>query len=198
MEGPPQPPLSGGAAFFLEFDPPLAPFPSVIRPDQTAVTEVAVRYYDRTGRLRFRGTVERRVELEGLESVEVPAGRFADCLRLRADMRFRFPWGPRVDTTEYTWLARGVGEVRRIEHFEGLALFWIVSETVSHELAAYAEPAAPAEYAPGLRPARRWWRAAVLFERWFPRPLVGGIHHQLARVAGPVAEYRSLRQPEAF
>lgn len=167
------PPLSQREAPQLfELAEPMTPIPVELTADHPIATTTELRYYDRRGRLKTTGTLTRRVQLEGTQEVETPAGHFKDCLRLRLDLRIELPFGPTIDWNSYFWLSREAGEVRRIEEFSGT--FWIFGFGSAHEyqLVSYTRGEPPAE--PGVV-APKWARGLITIDRPIPRPRVSGV-----------------------
>jgi hypothetical protein len=172
-------PESKGAAFFLEFNPPLVYLPASITPNGAVSQEVTLRYYNRDGILRRTGTVERAITLEGFENVGTDGMHFANCARLKVDTRIRVKWGPRVDLTEYLWLAPGIGEVRRVQRFSGFAYLVYFSQVQSFELASSTTGQQDAG-AGTTFPGEVWTRCAVYLDRLPPHPRLGGLVVELA------------------
>ncbi|MFH0982320.1 MAG: hypothetical protein V2A79_12375 [Planctomycetota bacterium] len=166
---------------FLEFDPPLEYLPMTLPTAAEAECRSALRVFDRWGH-RFRtGTAKRTVRMEGHEDVVTDGVRFEACLRLVAETAIRVPWGPRVDVTEYLWLARGMGEVRRIEHIRALAFPLYFDEAYAYELAAGRLPVARQVSDLPPRPLV-WARMMVLLDRFLPGLRLGGT---VVEYAGP-------------
>ncbi|MGB9623354.1 MAG: hypothetical protein ACPMAQ_00690 [Phycisphaerae bacterium] len=167
------------AALIIELDSPMPLYPLEIRPREPILEVSNLGCFDRNGHRIEYGSIEREVIAEGREDVLCPAGRFPGCIRLRLDLRFRFPWGPSVDVTEYLWLAEGFGEVQRVEHITGwIWLFWIES-AYQYSLVSF-EPAPTT--GPTTQPAEEllnWSRMAVTFDRVFPRPRMSGLYVEL-------------------
>lgn len=178
----PEDPQRRGTAFFLEFDPPLAYLPASIDAQAELTQRCRLRYFNRDAEPVREGTVTRKVAFEGYEAVEAGGIEYPGCLRMRVDTRYRLNWGPRVDTTEYIWLARGVGEVRRLERVSGLALFVYFSGVYAYEL--IETPLPSTRLARGQHPrARAWVRCAVFLDRVLPHPRLGGVAIELAPAA---------------
>jgi hypothetical protein len=144
-----------------------------------------LRYYNRDAIEVQQGTVERRIDLEGFETVEAEGVEYAGCLRLKVETKFRIDRGPRVDATEYVWLAADVGEVRRVEHVSGIA--WPVYFNQIHTYELLRDPATPrpqpsAARLVGDRPPilQAWSRCAVFLDRLLPRPRLGGLAAEFA------------------
>lgn len=116
---------------------PLAPIPLDLMKTGPAADSTRIRYYDYRGRYRAEGTLKRVVEVEGVEDIECPAGRFTDCLRIRVDLTAHFPWLLWMDWTSYLWLSPVAGEVRRVHRFSGwFVIFWF-SSTHEYELVSH-------------------------------------------------------------
>ncbi|MCH7814353.1 MAG: hypothetical protein IID40_10075 [Planctomycetes bacterium] len=176
----PEDPENRGVAFFLEFDPPLTQIPGTIAQVEGHHQRSRLLFYNRHAELIREGTVMRSVVFEGLESVEVGDVVYPACARLRAVTKFRLPWWPRVDVTEYLWLAPGVGEVRRIERISGLAWLAYFEDVQQYELVEPRPIASrPASPTPDEPPA--WSRCAVFLDRLPPHPRLGGAVIDLAR-----------------
>ncbi len=167
-----------GAAFFLEFEPPLVYLPASIEADRRVSQTVALRYFNRDGIPRRRGSVKRTIELEGFETVIANGTSHADCIRLKMETHIRVNWGPRVDLTEYIWLAGGIGEVRRIQRFGGMAYLVPFSEVQTFELASGSPDDAPAG-GERAEAGELWARCAVYLDRLPPHPRLGGLTVEL-------------------
>lgn len=170
----PPPPLSTREApHFFELAEPMPVIPPDLVPMKPVSTTTALRYYGRRGRFEMTGTLTRSVHLEGTQDVEVPAGNFTDCLRLRVELRIAFPLGPTIDWNSYVWLSREAGEVRRIDEFSGT--FWVFGFGSAHEyrLASYsrAEPSGGST----ASPAPLWRRGLITLDRPIPRPRISGM-----------------------
>ncbi len=180
----PGPPLDAGVAILFRLDPPVTPIPESLSLGGSDRTETTIRDFNGLGRMLAIGKLVRTVVLEGIETVEVPAGVFADCLRVRVKLEVSFPWGPVFELTTYLWLSPDVGEVRRVQHISGL--FWILYFESAHQfdLASY-EPrrVIGGELPP---PAPEWEWGAVLFDRTFPKPQISGmrVEYAASRPAG--------------
>ena len=169
------------AAFFLEFDPPLVYLPPRLDTNEPWAQQCELHYYNRDAIEVRQGTATREAVFEGFEDVSADDVHYADCVRLRVTTRYRLDWGPRVDTTEYIWLAPGLGEVRRIEHVSGLAWPVYFSEAYSYE--RVNEPTAPARLVGKRLPLPlAWSRCAVFLDRLLPHPRLGGLAVEFAPV----------------
>ncbi len=174
-------PLRGEFGVILVFDPPLPPLPSELKMNGAVKAGSELVCYDEWGRQLHRGTIARSVLLEGLEDVRAGEVEYPACLRLQIRTRVDLHWGPTIDLVQYVWLARGVGEVRRVERVTGWVLLLPFSATEAFELIAF-EPSSSSTTRPGLaHPAfRPWARLAVEFLETLPRPHIGGMRIELA------------------
>ena len=160
------------APHFFELVEPMPAIPADVSATQPASGSTSLRYYNRRGRLEMTGTLTRSVRLEGTQEVEVPAGRFSDCLRLRVELRIDFRFGPTIDWNSYIWLSREAGEVRRIEEFSGA--LWIFGFGSAHEyrLVSYSR-AKPPVNSKAVDPA--WRTGLITLDRPVPRPRISGM-----------------------
>lgn len=169
----PQAPLEGGTAFMFELAEPLEVVPQRLVPDVALTATTEVIYYENDGRLLSRGTLTRTVRIEEFEEVEVPAGRFADCMRVRLDFRLQIPWLITLDWTSRLWFSPEVGEVRRTERMSGWVLILPFSSSHEYRLTS----GGPSEISADLESLQspRWRYGAVLMERTMPTPRIGGL-----------------------
>lgn len=181
--------LEPGPGFVVSLDPPLPLFPVAFTPNEPVESTAKIAYFDRKGRRIYEGVVTRWMVCEGVESVTVPAGTFDACLRLRVEMSINLHWGPSITISEYIWLARGVGEVRRIEHITGLVWLIPCESTTIYRLFSYhggptSAPVSAAEAsAEGRVPSVLAVKtSAILFDQGVPRPRIGGAYHELTTV----------------
>ena len=174
-------PLRGELGVILEFDPPLPPLPPEMKMNGAVKAKSELVCYDEHGRRLYRGTIARSVLLEGLEDVHTGEVDYPACLRLQIKTRVDLHWGPVIDLVQYVWLARGVGEVRRVERVTGWVLLLPFSATEAFELVAFEPPASgttrPGPPHPALRP---WAQLASEFVQTLPRPHIGGMRIELA------------------
>ena len=169
----PRAPLKGGTALLFELDEPLPSVPPELDVNKPIESTTVLRYYDYSGRRAGAGTLTRYAEIEGIEDIECPAGRFSDCLRVRVDLVVRLSWFLRMNGTGYVWLSPRVGEVRRVFHLSGwFMIFWFGS-AYEYELVSYNSMEAQALSA--RPPAAEWSSGAVLFDRLLPHPQVAGM-----------------------
>ncbi len=176
----PSAPLDGEFGVILAFDPPLPPLPVHIRMDEPVSANARLRCYDEDGDYLYDGTARRSVLLEGLEDVRAGQADYARCLRLQVTTRFHLYWGPVFDLVQYLWLARGVGEVRRIEHVTGWVLLLPFSATDRFELIDYRSPPTRTSRPGGPYPVfRRWARMAIELAQALPSPQIGGMRIEL-------------------
>jgi hypothetical protein len=163
-----------GAVFAISLDPPLPRIPAAIDAVEPARMQANARVHDARGRERFRGTVDRVVAWEGFERVELDGRAPADCARLRCVTRIRLFLGPWIELTEYIWLARDLGEVRRIERFRGWAWIWPFDEVRQYDLVRPLSPVRRTASHPAAIP-EAWARLRIHLERVLPSPQLGGI-----------------------
>lgn len=185
-------PLEGKLGAVVVFDPPLAPLPVAVRTNDPVSTTARLTCYDKWGQLAYQGTARRRVVFEGLEDVRAGQMDYPECLRLRVSTRFNLRWGPVIDMVQYLWMARGIGEVKRIERVTGWLLLWPFSATERFDLIEYRPPAGGS---PRPRPPdtvfRRWARLAIEFHQTLPSPQIGGMRIELTDRNEYLAENRS-------
>jgi len=196
----PEDPNGEGAAFFLEFDPPLIRLPASIDANGGVAQRCELRVFNRDAVEGRGGTVSREIAFEGFEVVEAGGHEYADCVRLKIDTRFRIRWGPQVSATEYVWLAPHVGEVRRVERFSGLAWFVYFTGLQVYDLVDGPAPVTPETQpvrlaAAGALPIQAWSRCAVYLDRVLPRPRVGGLAVELAPPDQGFAVVEARRSP---
>jgi hypothetical protein len=182
------------AALMLELDSPMPLYPLRITVGEPVVGVSNIACFNRFGHRLDYGTIEREVTVEGVQDVTCRVGWFPECKRIRVHLRFRFPWGPSVDVSEYLWLADGLGEVKRVEHITGwIWLFWMES-AYEYSLVSFEPVTVPARTRPaasrilgGRAPDRQgapderidWSRIAVTFDQVFPQPRVSGMYVEL-------------------
>ena len=158
--------LQDWTAFRLELGQATDPIPPELIATGRCTDTTTIGYGARTGPLLGTGTLTRHVEVEDLETVECPAGRFERCLRVRVDLKIRFPLTPAIDWTTYVWLAPKIGEVRRVQSFSGWFLIFWFGSTHEYLLKSYDLP--PTASQPAA--TTRWSKALVLMDRTFPNP----------------------------
>ncbi len=182
----PASPVRGGFVVFFELSEPMPVMPIDLRMYTPVSTTSPVHYFDHMGRPIDSGSLKRVVELEGVETVDCPAGTFADCLRVRVDLTVRFRWGPIIDWTSYLWLSPHVGEVKHVQRISGW--FWILWFGSAHEylLTSYQPLATPAE----MEPAPEWVRGVVQFDGLIPFPQIAGMAVDFAGPSAEIAESR--------
>ncbi|MBN1344345.1 MAG: hypothetical protein JXQ73_16780 [Phycisphaerae bacterium] len=174
-------PLGGALGVLITFDPPLTPLPARLRVGDTVDTDAQLTCQDERGRKLYDGAARRSVLLEGLEDVRAGGRRFAKCLRLCVRTRLHLHWGPAIHLTQYVWLARGVGEVRRVERVTGWVFLLPFSATESFELIDVRRPPARTTQAHAQPEGfRRWARMALEFTQTLPSPELGGMRIELA------------------
>jgi hypothetical protein len=151
---------------------PLEPIPLELIHAQPVTTTTELRCYNRHGRLDSIGVLTRRVQIDGMDDVECPAGRFGNCLRVHVELRIEFPIGPTIDWDSYVWLSRVAGEVRRIEDFSGA--LWIFGFGSAHEyrLVSYTRDTSAS---PSVQLSPKWARGLITLDRGVPRPRISGM-----------------------
>ncbi|MBN1488530.1 MAG: hypothetical protein JXA69_01315 [Phycisphaerae bacterium] len=187
MESLPKAPLKAHYALMFELDSPRRLYPQQLRRGEPALATSRVGCFDQNGHRFCYGRVTRTAVTEGIEDVSCPAGEFKDCRRLRVELEFRFPWGPVVDVTRYMWLAEGVGEVRRIEHVRGVVWLLFLESAYEYLLVSFTPTEPYVTSSPTSKPAEAlgvWSCIAVLFDRTFPQPRVGGVLVELTEAEG--------------
>ena len=172
------------AAFFMRFEPALGCTPNRVVGGSELVCESGVQMFNWQGRPNYKGRVGRHLYFEGFDRVQIGQIEYDDCLLLRAEMHFRFPWIGRVDTTEFIWLARGIGEVRRLARWRGFVFLAFFDEMSRYELVEYhpgdvksspgeTHSAAAEGAADGY--LRAWRQCAVFLQPALPRPQLAGL-----------------------
>jgi hypothetical protein len=156
----------------FELAEPLEPIPPELIRGKPVTSCTELRCYTRHGRLDSIGTLTRRVRFEGMQDVECPAGRFADCLRVRVELRIEFSLGSTIDWDSYVWLSRDVGEVRRIEDFSGAFLIFGFRSVHEYQLVSYTRDS-PQTQPEELSP--KWARGIIILDRGVPRPRISGM-----------------------
>jgi hypothetical protein len=170
-------PRRNGLWVNFEVDEPLSPVPAELTFDQPATLTTGIHYTDQAGRSLADGVLTRIATIEGVEAVDVPAGHFEDCLRVRVDLAMRFRWGPTVDWTSYLWFTPEVGEVRRVNRVTGLFfIFWFGS---AHEYNLVSHESHPTATAPAGLP--EWSGGTLLLNRTIPRPEIAGMSVEFAK-----------------
>jgi hypothetical protein len=185
----------GGAAFFLVLDPPLPPYPDAVSTDSAVDARTTVHWFDYRGRAVMDGTLERTVRLEGREPITLPRGQTVDCIRLHIETRIRFAWGPRVNVTEYVWLARGLGDIRRIERLHGLAWLLPFDAVRQYDLISPQPSNAMLATARAQR-TTDWSTIAVHLDRIWPAPRVAGLAVEFASLANATPTTKTATAPQ--
>jgi hypothetical protein len=167
----PRAPLEGGTAIFFRLEDPRPAIPPDLTAEQPITFSTPLSYYDYDGTFQARGTLTGTAELEGRERVEVPAGVYDACLRVRVDLSISFGWVAHLKLTRYMWLSPTEGEVKRIERFSGRFLVFWYGSAHQYEMIRH-EPIHPGHDAalPGL-----WRDGALLLEGRFPDIWIGGM-----------------------
>ena len=169
----PRAPLQGGTAALFDLAEPMELIPANLQPGQTASAASPIRFFNYRGVLRAKGTLTRTVTIEGFEDVDVPAGRFDRCLRVRIDLELSFPWLLSMDWTSTLWLSPAAGEVQHVQSMSGwFLIFWFSSD---HDFRLLEHRPGPAQ--PAAEPVfmRRWMHGAVLLSREVPHPQIAGM-----------------------
>lgn len=170
----PSPPRTGSEALFVEFDPPIAEWPSDVRANASVEWKAKMTAYDRFGVPFAQGSVVRRVWWEGNESIEAEGTSYSDSVRLRAKTDLYFGWWASVRLRETVWLARHVGVVRRIERLSGRALLLFRFDS-EHEYVLREHEMEVSQTDASSSQSPRWARLAIHLDRSLPRPRVGGL-----------------------
>lgn len=169
----PRAPLDGGTGIFFRLTDAADPMPLELESEKTITSETAVVYYNYRGIPQAKGRLYRCTEFEGIEDIECPAGRFEGCVRIRVDLRIRFPWVAIVDLTTYLWLSPEVGEVRRVQRLSGWFLVFPFVSADEYRLVCYG-PSAEAAQPPACA-AAMWKTGAVLLEGDYPGIRIAGM-----------------------
>ncbi len=166
------PPMKAAGFIYFELEEPLEVIPRDLTWGEVSEAESPIAYYDYWGKLSARGTLLRRVALDGRETITVPAGTFEECLRVRLDLEIRFPWVLSATWASTLWLHPEMGEVRRVHRLSGwFLILWFAAghEYVLQEAESGHVIAGRDELAP------RWKTGGVYFDRIAPRPVIGGM-----------------------
>lgn len=189
-------PLGGELGVIIVFDPPLPALPADVHIDEPIVWRSRLQCFGKSGDHWYNGSVRRRVQFEGLQDVRVGQLDFLACLRLRITTGFHFFWGPIFELTQYVWLARGVGEVRRVERVAGLELLLPFSAIERLDLIDYTAPTTGATEPSLLTRDPRPWRALALeLSETLPQPRIAGLRVELAEQGPPPSEVASRYDP---
>jgi hypothetical protein len=167
-------------AFRFSVAEPLALIPDDLQPGTPSVARTRLDYLDLDGRPRGHGALTRTAVIQGREDVDVPAGHFADCLRVRVNLHLDMRWGPTIDWTTYVWLAPDVGEVRRLARLSGRLLFLSFGSSFEYELASRPANVSP----PSGSPAPRWKEGFMAFDRGIPNPRLATLMVHFEDTAG--------------
>lgn len=169
----PRAPLEGGTGIFFRLAESADPIPPELESVSAITGETRVTYYDYRGIPQATGALKRVTELEGIEDVETPAGRFEACYRVRVDLTIRFPWLAIIDLTHYLWLSPEVGEVRRVQRLTGWFLIFPFASADEYRLVSCSPSAASARAVE--MPPPRWQSGAVLLEGDYPTLRIAGM-----------------------
>ncbi len=187
-------------AFFIEFDPPMEEWPQVVREDRPTDQHAGLIAFGSDGLPFTHGKARRRVWHDGVETIRTPAGKFADCTRLRAETDLRFGRWASLRVQETAWVSPDAGVVRRTERITGHAIFiFRFDSTHRYELTSHdptasarlvrhspsdsASPVDKGESGGGVSEEvsarnsapKRWSRLAIHIERAGARPRVAGL-----------------------
>lgn len=110
-------------AFFIEFKPPLPEWPTEARPGETVQSRAEVVAYERDGTPFAEGLVRRTMRHAGYETLRVGDQVLEEAARLEAQSNLTFGWLAAIRVSETAWFVRGLGLVRREEHYSGRALW---------------------------------------------------------------------------
>ncbi len=188
-------PEGDGAGFLMSFDPPLAAWPSELQSDRPFESRAKVTFYNRNGRKRFRGDAERTVRFEGFETLRIQDMDYAECARLTVTTTCRVALGPSVTLTEYVWLARGIGEVQRVEHIGGVVFLTTLDEARLYQLVE--APSAPHPKSAASEPPA-WSHAAVYLDELTRDPQIGSLFVAFANQPSPASSGTLAEQPPAW
>lgn len=169
----PRAPLKGGTAALFDLAEPLELIPVDLQPGQSATAASEIRFFNYRAVLRAKGTLTRTVTIEAFEDLEVPAGRFDRCLRVRIDLELSFPWLLSMDWSSTMWLSPQAGEVRHIQSMSGWFLIFWFSSGHEFRLLEHRPATLPADSAQPLSP--KWMHGAVLLSREVPHPQIAGM-----------------------
>ncbi len=187
-------PPRDGTVFAITLNPPMPRLPATIGTDAPTRLRSDVRVCDDKDRERFRGTIDRVVTWEGIESVTLEGSLSVECARLRCVTRIRLFLGPWIELTEYLWLARDLGEVRRIERLRGWAWFWPFDEVRQYDLIRPVPPVRRTNPCAAAVPPP-WARLRIHFDRLLPSPQLGGIVVEYAMTEATTAEPPARAEP---
>jgi hypothetical protein len=96
-----------------------------------------------------------------------------------------------VNLSEYLWLARGEGEIKRIERIQALIFPFFFDEV--HVYEAVAGETTDVSEEPVSEGARGWEIMALVLDRFIPRLRVAGT---LVQVVAPAQEVNGEGPPE--
>lgn len=100
---------------YLVFEPPLPLFVFNIEQEGAHKQEYAFTKYDESGNSKSTGKGIVEIKFEGRENVVVPAGEFADCLKITVVDSLEETDGMKDIFTRSVWFSKGVGKVKEIE-----------------------------------------------------------------------------------
>lgn len=165
--------IQDGTVIFFRLQEPAAPVPPEARLGDIYEFTTPITYFNYKGEPIARGRLVQRLEIEGIEDIECPAGRFEECLRVRLELAVRFPLVAAVDMTGYLWFSPEVGEVRRVQRFSGLFLIFWFGRTDEYRLVSHRAPRG----GPALDdwPPAKWSTGVCLFTEAYPEPKLAGM-----------------------
>lgn len=121
-------------AFYLSFDPPLDACPESLAGDEKVTCKSKLDVFNWRGKRLASGSASRTFYFRGYEDVTIGDDRYGDCIRLRVDTRLTVPLAGDVTTTDYVWLAPGIGPVRRVQIIRGSLLVRRLSSATQWDL----------------------------------------------------------------
>jgi hypothetical protein len=95
------------------FKPPVEYIPARFSIGTTHTFKAVLNHRDSSG-LKATANIDGQSVVEGVESIAVPAGNFADCVRIRVTRNLTAPTMNHSESSDMTiWLARGIGIVKQ-------------------------------------------------------------------------------------
>jgi hypothetical protein len=175
------------AGLILQFDPPLTYLPALIEARVDFRSAGNVRVFSPTGLALYTAPAQRRVRLEGYESITIGDATYSDCVRLFTATQVTIPWVAGLDVVEYVWLAPRQGMVRRVQRISG-RIFWRFFDNAWTDDLVKSEWLEPAGTTTGETPPAApfaWSAAALYFQPARPEPHLAGAVFELAEVNAP-------------
>lgn len=96
------------------FSPPLLVFPKNVRLGQGSNLSTLIKTYDANDNLADEGTIEIKGEVEKVENITVPAGKFENCLKVSSSATVRSK-KKSMFVIRSIWFAPGVGKIKEVE-----------------------------------------------------------------------------------